>query len=143
MYQGVAFAGRFPDLAPGGAGYKPQFSPQLYDAIDALPADATHPDQQPAAGVVVHAIANRRLMGFTRPRPGNSHYPLDADDTLQEACTGHAYLAWFDSLQNAGITPQERRPDLAALVDLQLADIGARRRAVPARHRVDPSPRSC
>ena len=41
MYQGVAFAARFPDLAPGGAGYKPQFSPQLYDAIDELPADAT------------------------------------------------------------------------------------------------------
>jgi hypothetical protein len=40
MYQGVAFAARFPDFAPAGAGYKPQFSPQLYDAIDALPADA-------------------------------------------------------------------------------------------------------
>ena len=40
MYQGVAFAARFPDLAPGSAGYKPQFAPQLYDDIDALPADA-------------------------------------------------------------------------------------------------------
>jgi hypothetical protein len=59
-------------------------------------------------------------MGFTRPRPGNSHYPLDAADTLKEACTGHVYLAWFNGLSNSGIGPKERRPDLAALVDLEL-----------------------
>ncbi len=59
-------------------------------------------------------------MGFTQPRPGNSHYPLDADETVKEACSGHAYLAWFDNLQNAGDGPSERRPDLVALVDLEV-----------------------
>ena len=119
MYQGVAFAARFPDLAPGGAGYKPQFAPQLYDVIDALPADARILTNNPQR---VWWFTNREptLMGFTRPRPGNSHYPLDPEHTVLEACSGHAYLAWFDSLQNAGASPAERRPDLAALVDLQL-----------------------
>jgi hypothetical protein len=119
MYQGAAFAVRFPDLAPSGAGYKPQFAPQLYDAIDALPADARILTNSPQR---VWWFTDREptLMGFTRPRPGNSHYPLDADRTVKEACSGHAYLAWFDSLQNAGDGPEERRPDLVALVDLQL-----------------------
>jgi hypothetical protein len=119
MYQGVAFAARFPDLAPGGAGYKPQFAPQLYDVIDALPADARILTNNPQR---VWWFTNREptLMGFTTPRPGNSHYPLDAGHTVLEACSGHAYLAWFDSLQNAGASPAQRRPDLAALVDLQL-----------------------
>lgn len=121
MYQGVAFAARFPDLAPGGAGYKPQFAPQLYDVIDTLPADARILTNNPQR---VWWFTDREptSMGFTRPRPGNSHYPLDPHDTVQEACSGHAYLAWFDSLQNAGASPQERRPDLTALVDLQLVD---------------------
>jgi hypothetical protein len=39
---------------------------------------------------------------------------------VAQACSGHAYLAWFGSLQNAGNSPAERRPDLVALVDLHL-----------------------
>ena len=118
-YQGVAFAARFPDLAPGGAGYKPQFAPRLYDVINALPADARILTNNPQR---VWWFTDREptLMGFTRPRPGNSHYPIDAEHTVLEACSGHAYLAWFDSLQNAGASPAEVRPDLAALVDLRL-----------------------
>ena len=119
MYQGAAFAVRFPDLAPGGAGYKPQFAPQLYDVIDALPADARVLTNSPQR-VWWFTQREPTLMGFTRPRPGNSHYPIDAEHTVQEACGGHTYLAWFDSLQNAGDGPNERRPDLVALVDLQL-----------------------
>jgi hypothetical protein len=119
LYQGVAFAGRFPDLAPGGSGYKPQFSPELYDIIDALPADATVLTNNPQR---VWWFTDREpiLMAFTRPRPGNSHYPLDAAHTVAQACSGHAYLAWFGGLQNAGNSPQERRPDLVALVDLHV-----------------------
>ncbi|MDP9465479.1 MAG: hypothetical protein M3P52_12700, partial [Actinomycetota bacterium] len=119
MYQGAAFAERFPDLAPGGSGYKAQFAPRLYDVIDALPDNARILTNNPQR---VWWFTDREptLMGFTRPRPGNSHYPLDAAHTVQEACSGHAYLAWFDSLQNAGDSPRERRPDLVALVDLQL-----------------------
>ncbi|MEY2414906.1 MAG: hypothetical protein QOH53_240, partial [Ilumatobacteraceae bacterium] len=120
MYQGVAFAARFPDLAPGGAGYKPQFAPQLYDVINALPADARILTNNPQR-VWWFTKREPTLMGFTTPRPGNSHYPLDAEHTVLEACSGHAYLAWFDSLLNAGASPAQRRPDLAALVDLQLA----------------------
>ena len=59
-------------------------------------------------------------MGFTRPRPGNSHYPLGADDTVQEACSGRAYLAWFDSLQNAGREANGAKTRPGRLVDLQL-----------------------
>jgi len=118
MYQGVALAARFPDLAPGGSGYKAQYAPQLYDTIDTLPADAVILTNNPQR-VWWFTKREPTFMGFTRPRPGNSHYPLDADDTVQEACSGHAYLAWFDGLQNAGGGPEERRPDLAALVDLQ------------------------
>ena len=119
MFQGAAFAVRFPDLAPGGSGYKPQFSPQLYDAIDALPADARVLTNNPQR---VWWFTDREptLMGFTVPRAGNSHYPLDAEHTVQEACSGRSYLAWFAGLQNAGDGPVERRPDLTALVDLQL-----------------------
>ena len=69
MYQGVAFAVRFPDLAPGGAGYRPQFAPQLYDAIDALPDRRQDPDEQPAAGVVVHR-SGTDLDGFHAAAPG-------------------------------------------------------------------------
>ncbi|MEY2581355.1 MAG: hypothetical protein QOE09_1204 [Ilumatobacteraceae bacterium] len=119
MYQGAAFAVRFPDFAPGGSGYKAQFSPELYDTIDALPDDARVMTNNPQR---VWWFTNREptLMGFTQPRPGNSHYPLDPEQTLHEACSGHSYLAWFDSLQNAGATPAQRRPDLFALVDLHL-----------------------
>jgi hypothetical protein len=119
MYQGVAFAARFPDLETGGAGYKPQFAPRLYDIVDALPADARILTNNPQR---VWWFTHREptLMAFTRPRPGNSHYPLDAAHTVQEACSGRAYLAWFDSLQNAGASPQERRPDLVTVVDLHL-----------------------
>lgn len=118
MYQGAAMAARFPDFAPGGSGYKAQYAPQLYDTVDSLPDGATILTNNPQR---VWWFTHREptVMGFTRPRPGNSHYPLDADHTVQAACSGHAYLAWFDGLQNAVGGPAERRPDLAALVDLQ------------------------
>jgi hypothetical protein len=119
MFQGAAFAVHFPELAPGGSGYKPQFSPQLYDAIDALPAHSIVLTNNPQR-VWWFTGSEPTFMGFTQPRAGNSHYPLDAHDTVQQACTGRAYLAWFHSLQNAGDGPKERRPDLVRLVDLQL-----------------------
>ena len=118
VYLGVAFAAHFPDLAPGSSGYKPQFSPQMYDVIDGLPASATVLTDNPQR---VWWFTDREptLFAFTRPRPGNSHYPLDAAHTVAQACSGHAYLAWFDGLANAGGGPRERRPDLMTLVDLQ------------------------
>ena len=118
VYLGAAFAAHFPDLATGSSGYKPQFSPQMYDVIDALPADAIVLTDNPQR---VWWFTDREptLFAFTKPRPGNSHYPLDAAHTVAQACTGHAYLAWFDGLANAGGGPAERRPDLLKLVDLQ------------------------
>lgn len=122
VYQGAALAERFPDFAPGGSGYKPQFSPQLYDVIDALPDDAIVLTDNPQR---VWWFTDREptLFAFTRPRAGNSHYPLDAAHTLEQACSGHAYLAWFDDLQNAGDGPEERRPDLLELVELQRVQV--------------------
>ena len=119
MYQGMALAARFPDFAPQSSAYKYQYAPQLYDVIDELPQDATVLTNNPQR---VWWFTGREptLMGFTRPRPGNSHYPLDADHTLQAACNGHTYLAWFDGLLNSGGGPTERRPDLVDLVDLQV-----------------------
>jgi hypothetical protein len=119
MYQGAASAARFPDLAPGGSGNKAQFSPQLYDVIDALPQHSTILTNNPQR---VWWFTDREptVMGFTEPRPGNSHYPLSAADTVKAACSGHAYLAWFDGLLNSGGGPIERRPDLARLVDLEI-----------------------
>jgi len=119
MYQGIAFAVQSPELAPSSSAYRAQFAPQLYDAIDRLPAEARVLTNNPQR-VWWFTEREPTQMGFTRPRPGNSHYPLDAVHTLEEACTGRAYLAWFDGLLNAGIGPQERRPDIAALVDLEL-----------------------
>jgi hypothetical protein len=120
MYQGVALARRWPDFAPGGSGYRPQFSPELYDAVAQLPADAIVLTNSPPRTwwFTGHEPV---LMGFTKPRAGNSYYPLDASDTVRQACTGRAYLAWFDGLQNAGDGPRERRPDLAAVVRLEVA----------------------
>jgi hypothetical protein len=118
IYLGAAFAAHFPDLATGSSGSKPQFSPQMYDVIDALPADAIVLTDNPQR---VWWFTDREptLFAFTKPRPGNSHYPLDAAHTVAQACTGHAYLAWFDGLANAGGGPAERRPDLLELVELQ------------------------
>lgn len=118
-YQGVTFATSFPDLAPAGSGYKAQFAPELYDAIDGLAVTATILTNSPQR---VWWFTDREptVMGFTQPRPGNSHYPLDAAATVAVACTGNAYLAWFDGLQNAGEGPAERRPDLTELVTLDV-----------------------
>ena len=58
------------------------------------------------------------LFAFTRPRAGNSHYPLNSDEMMRLVCIREAYLAWFDGLANAGKGPHERRPDLTALIDL-------------------------
>src|SRR4029079_6216691 len=137
MYQGVAFAVRFPAPAPPSSASEQQlsahlryavdprssragqqFPPKLYDGIATLPADARILTNNPQR---VWWFTDREptQMGFTRPRTGTSHCPIAAADTVHEACTGHTYLAGFNGLLNAGITPQERRPDVAALVDLK------------------------
>ena len=59
------------------------------------------------------------LLGFTRPTPGNSHFPLSPAETIGQACAGEAYLAWFPGLRNAERrSPATLRPDLAELVGL-------------------------
>ena len=121
-YHGVAFAIRFPDYEMGSSGNKAQYAPQLYDVIDGLPADAVVLTNNPQR-VWWFTRREPTLFGFTRPRPGNSHYPLDAAHTLAEACTGRAYLAWFDGLQNAGGGPIERRPDITAIVELDRVEV--------------------
>ena len=119
MVIGVGGALHFPDRLAGSAGSRQSFSAELYDVIDQL---------DPLAQVLTNSPQrvwwqSRRepiLFAFTRARPGNSHYPLSAAETLQQACTGNAYLAWFDRLQNAGQGPEERRPDLVAAIELRI-----------------------
>jgi hypothetical protein len=118
-YQGVVAASDFPDALPYSAASRTQYAPALYDLIDALPSDATVLTNSPQR-VWWQTGREPTLFAFTRPRPGNSHYPLDVDATLRVACRGGAHLAWFGQLLNAGDGPQERRPDLLAVVDLTL-----------------------
>ncbi len=119
--RGVVEVADFPDLVPASSANRGAFSPQLHDAIDALPPD-------------VHLLTNspqrvwwqnRReptLFAFTQPRAGNSHYPLPADDVVALACDGDTYLAWFSGLLNAGGGPEERRPDLLEVVRLDVVE---------------------
>lgn len=118
-YQGLTVARDLPEMLPYSAASRTLYAPALYDAIDALPADATVLTNSPQR-VWWQTAREPTLFAFTRPRPGNSHYPLDVDETLRLACTGSAHLAWFGQLLNAGDGPDERRPDLLDVVDLTL-----------------------
>lgn len=114
---GFRWAERTPSLLFGSAGNRNQFSAELHDAIDTLPADALVLTNSP------HRVwwFNRRdptTFAFARPRPGNSVYPISPADTVADACTGRAYLAWFTGLRNAGNRPEIIRPDLAKLIEL-------------------------
>lgn len=115
---GVSMAAGRPDDLPASAAYRAQFAPALYDVIDRLPADAEILTNSPQR-VWWHTGREPVHFAFTRPRAGNSHYPLDLEATLRLACTGRAHLAWFDGLANAGDGPEERRPDLLAHVELR------------------------
>ncbi|CAN0235745.1 unnamed protein product, partial [Phaeothamnion confervicola] len=116
-WQGVAMAADVPDFLSGSAGTA-QFSPALYDAIDELPSDAIVLTNNPQR-VWFQTGREPTLFAFTRPRAGNSHYPISAAATLSRACAGNAYLAWFPGLANTlGLEPEQLRPDLVAVVRL-------------------------
>jgi len=118
-FQGLTAARDFPEILPYSAASRTQYAPALYDAIEALPTGATVLTNSPQR-VWWQTSREPTLFAFTRPRPGNSHYPLDADETLRLACTGSTHLAWFGQLLNAGKGPDERRPDLLDVVGLTL-----------------------
>ena len=94
----------------------------MHDLIDELPADAQVLTNNPW-GVWWQNQREPTLFAFTRPRPGNSHFPISGERTLELACTMPTYLAWFPDLMNAGDGPDERRPDLLEVVDLHLQDV--------------------
>jgi hypothetical protein len=114
-WQGVAYAVRFPDLPSSGD--RSLYSEGLYDRIDELPADTAILTNNPW-GVWWQSRREPIEMGFTRPRVGNSHRPVEADEVLRLACAGPTALAWFGSMRNAGKGPDERRPDLLEIVSL-------------------------
>ena len=114
---GLRLTNDFPARLSASAGSRSSFSSEMYDAVDALPKNAIVMTNSPQR-VWWQSRREPVLFAFTRPRPGNSHYPLNAAETLRYACAGNAYLAWFDDLQNAGDGPAERRPDLTAIVEL-------------------------
>ena len=120
MYQGVLLAQQLPDAVASSRAARLQSSPELYQLIADLPPTATVLTNNPHD---VWWLTRREptLFAFTRPRAGNSHYPLSAHDTLASACRGPTYLAWFERLGNAGRGPGERRPDLTAIVRLTVA----------------------
>ena len=117
MYQGASAAQQLPSAVIGADQARVQAAPELYRLIADLPPTATVLTNNPHS---VWWLTGREptLFGFTRPRAGNSHYPLSATATLTYACRGPTYLAWFERLGNAGKGPGERRPDLTAIVRL-------------------------
>jgi hypothetical protein len=114
-WQGVAMARDVPDLASSGD--RSLYSPGLYAAVDALPADAQLLTNNPW-GLWWQNRREPTLFAFTRPRAGNSHFPIAGDRLVAIACASPTYLAWFSTLLNAGDGPAERRPDLLELVRL-------------------------
>ncbi len=116
--QGVVMIVEFPDRLAGSAASIEQFSPQLYGLVDELPDDANVLTNNPQR-VWWHTGHEPTLFAFTRPRAGNSHYPLSPAQTVREICAGETYLAWFPGLVNAGgATPGELRPDLLEAASL-------------------------
>ncbi|MGI9644434.1 MAG: hypothetical protein ACR2O6_03905, partial [Ilumatobacteraceae bacterium] len=117
---GAMVARDFPDRLPASAANPERHGPELYEQVDALPADAAILTNSPQrvwwnTGRVPTSLA------FTESTPGNSHFPLSTEETVERACRV-AYLAWFPTLENAGgDDPWEVRPDLVELVVLDLA----------------------
>lgn len=117
VWRGAVAVADFPDRLWASSANRSSYSAALHDAIDALPADVHLLTNNPQRTW----WQNRReptLFAFTRPRAGNSHYPIPADELLALACDGPTVLAWFPGLVNAGDGPEERRPDLLAVVTL-------------------------
>jgi hypothetical protein len=117
---GVNAARTFPERVDSSLTARDEASAALLDAVDRLPDDAVVLSNSPQR-VWWHTDRDPVQLAFIRERPGNSHQPLDIDDTLAAACTGEARLAWFTTLRNAGGGPEERRPDLADVVRLEPA----------------------
>lgn len=118
-YRGFAMAERFPDFVTRSSQSRRLSSPEAVRAHRGASAAATVLTNSPHS---VWWLTNRQptSFGFTRPRPGSSHVPLGATQTLAYACRGETYLAWFPRLGNTGQGPSERRPDIAVIVELKL-----------------------
>jgi hypothetical protein len=106
---GLAAASNFPDR--GSSGSRTIFSADLHDEIDGLGEDVQVITNNPW-GVWFQNRREPTLFAFTRPRVGNSHRPLEADELLALTCSQPTTLAWFSGLLNAGDGPDERRPEL-------------------------------
>lgn len=119
---GVAAAADTPDRLVGSADNAELYAPELYALVAALPDDARVLTNNPQR-VWWHSRRFPVQMGFTVPKPGNSHFPLSVDETLRVACDHDAYLAWFATLLNAENTsPAALRPDIAQFVSLTVLD---------------------
>ena len=116
-WHGVAMAQDFPHRLGASSASRAQFSSALYDAIDDLASSVLVLTNSPQR-VWWQTRREPTLFAFTRPRAGNSHYPLDGEEMLRVVCLRETYLAWFDGLANAGKGPYERRADLTELINL-------------------------
>lgn len=115
---GLAAAWTAPDRLAGSAADPEPFSPQLYEHVAALADDSAVLTNNPWR-VWWQTGHDPVEFAFTRPTPGNSHFPLSGAEIVSRACAGPTYLAWFPELQNAnGGTPFQIRPDLVVSVGL-------------------------
>ena len=118
VFVGASAAVGTPDRVDVSVASRRPFAPELYDLVAALPDDAIVVTNNPQR-VWWHAGRDPVWLAFTVPRPGNSHFPLSRDETVQLVCTGETYLAWFSGLTNAGgASPSELRPDLVERIAL-------------------------
>ena len=107
IWQGLALVERVPNMASSGS--RSIYSAQLHELVDELPDDAQILTNNPW-GVWWQNGREPTLFGFTRPRPGNSHFPISAERTLTLACSRPTYLAWFPALLNAATVPTSADP---------------------------------
>jgi hypothetical protein len=122
LFVGIDAAGDTPDRLTGSSDNAELHSPELHDLVAALPDGVGILTNNPQR-VWWHTHHFPVRLAFTEPKPGNSHFPISPNETLDAACAGDAYLAWFSTLRNAGETsPGELRPDLAQRVSLTVID---------------------
>ncbi|NND76143.1 MAG: hypothetical protein HKN44_14155 [Ilumatobacter sp.] len=118
MTVGLVAAWNGPDRVSGSAANPDLYSPELLALVAAIPDDEHVLTNDPWR---VWWHTGREPVGFayTRPTPGNSHFPLSEEEITARACSADTYLAWFPGLLNAqGAAPAEVRPDLAQTLPL-------------------------
>ena len=120
------------DLAPTSSALQTQqFAPKLLHATPSTPFPPAR-ILKPTTAAGGGSIASRRRWGS--PAAARQQLlPHRRCDTVAEACTGHAYLAWFSGAANSGIQPHRNSAPTSGAGRPEAADVGTRQTVVPAR----------